>query len=232
MQLVHSKVLLIFTHFQWISHCMVNSWQRIFSLWVRPRRFLSYGHMQERCLFLTSVIVLCVHICILIFICCWETGPFGIFISCILASNSTAWLCTWWSDADGDLHSTDTHRFLAQPLQLPVRAATPSPAGAPIILAPRLPTAVSPMAVTSAGIINGAPPPLMSAPGDGGLMTINPYEHHYPYGLSATPILEYSHPHHMDPTGGAGMFLRWEMGGRYRDYLPGKLLVDVGAAVG
>ena len=93
-------------------------------------------------------------------------------------------------------------------MQLPMRAATPNPAGAPIILAPRLPTPVSPMAVTSAGIMNGAPPPLMSAPGDGGLMTINPYEHHYPYGLAATPILEYSHPHHMDPTGGAGMFLR------------------------
>ncbi|XP_076466461.1 KH domain-containing RNA-binding protein QKI-like isoform X1 [Babylonia areolata] len=97
--------------------------------------------------------------------------------------------------------SSHAHRFLAQPLQLPMRAATPSPAGAPIILAPRLPTPVSPMAVSSASIINGAPPPLMSPPGEGGLM-INPFEHHMPYGLTAAPtILEYPH---LDPSGSAG----------------------------
>ncbi|XP_070190626.1 KH domain-containing RNA-binding protein QKI-like isoform X6 [Littorina saxatilis] len=102
------------------------------------------------------------------------------------------------------------HRFLAQPLhQMQMRTATSSPAGAPIILAPRLQQQMpqmSQIAVSSASMMNGAPPPLMSPPGDGGMpqgMLFNPYEHHYPMGLSAAPtILEY--PHHLDPTGAAG----------------------------
>ncbi|XP_070190623.1 KH domain-containing RNA-binding protein QKI-like isoform X3 [Littorina saxatilis] len=104
----------------------------------------------------------------------------------------------------------DAHRFLAQPLhQMQMRTATSSPAGAPIILAPRLQQQMpqmSQIAVSSASMMNGAPPPLMSPPGDGGMpqgMLFNPYEHHYPMGLSAAPtILEY--PHHLDPTGAAG----------------------------
>ncbi|XP_070190625.1 protein held out wings-like isoform X5 [Littorina saxatilis] len=106
--------------------------------------------------------------------------------------------------------SSHAHRFLAQPLhQMQMRTATSSPAGAPIILAPRLQQQMpqmSQIAVSSASMMNGAPPPLMSPPGDGGMpqgMLFNPYEHHYPMGLSAAPtILEY--PHHLDPTGAAG----------------------------
>ncbi|XP_070190622.1 KH domain-containing RNA-binding protein QKI-like isoform X2 [Littorina saxatilis] len=109
-----------------------------------------------------------------------------------------------------EFNSKDAHRFLAQPLhQMQMRTATSSPAGAPIILAPRLQQQMpqmSQIAVSSASMMNGAPPPLMSPPGDGGMpqgMLFNPYEHHYPMGLSAAPtILEY--PHHLDPTGAAG----------------------------
>ncbi|XP_036367344.1 protein quaking-B isoform X14 [Octopus sinensis] len=73
-------------------------------------------------------------------------------------------------------------RMCAPPLTIPqLRAANPS--GGQIILAPRLPSVA-----TSTGILNGAPPPLVSPP-DPNLM-YNPYE--YPYALAAhTAILEY-----------------------------------------
>ncbi|XP_025098636.1 protein quaking-B-like isoform X3 [Pomacea canaliculata] len=94
------------------------------------------------------------------------------------------------------VHHIHAQRFLAQPLQLPMRTATPSPAGAPIILAPRLPHGLM---STTQSIMNSAPPPLVSPTGESGLM-YNPYEHPYPYGLAAPTILEY--PAHIDPTAG------------------------------
>ncbi|KAL8570577.1 hypothetical protein ACOMHN_008934 [Nucella lapillus] len=105
-------------------------------------------------------------------------------------------------------------RFM-QPFQIPMRAAPQSPAGAPIILAPRMHgPPMGPMTVTSTGIFNGAPPPLMSPPGDGGALMYNPYEPHaMPYGLAspATPtVIEYPR---YDPTAAAaaaaaGMLMR------------------------
>lgn len=89
---------------------------------------------------------------------------------------------------------------MAQPLQLPMRAPTPSPAGAPIILAPRMQT----LGVTGAPNMLGSGPPPLVSPGEGGLM-YNPYEHPYPYGLAHPTILEY--PAHLDPAS-AGMFVR------------------------
>ncbi|XP_076445033.1 KH domain-containing RNA-binding protein qki.L-like isoform X2 [Babylonia areolata] len=99
-------------------------------------------------------------------------------------------------------------RFL-QPVQLPMRAATPSPAGAPIILAPRLPPQLAPMTVTSTGIFNGAPPPLVSPPGEAGTLMYNPYEqiqHTVPLSLAAAAtaaptVMEYPR---LDPTAAAG----------------------------
>eukprot|EP00106_Octopus_bimaculoides_P023882 XP_014791324.1 PREDICTED: protein quaking-B-like isoform X7 [Octopus bimaculoides] len=78
--------------------------------------------------------------------------------------------------------STQAPRMCAPPLTIPqLRAANPS--GGQIILTPRLPSVA-----TSTGILNGAPPPLVSPP-DPNLM-YNPYE--YPYALAAhTAILEY-----------------------------------------
>ncbi|XP_036367341.1 protein quaking-B isoform X10 [Octopus sinensis] len=77
---------------------------------------------------------------------------------------------------------SEAPRMCAPPLTIPqLRAANPS--GGQIILAPRLPSVA-----TSTGILNGAPPPLVSPP-DPNLM-YNPYE--YPYALAAhTAILEY-----------------------------------------
>ncbi|XP_076445035.1 KH domain-containing RNA-binding protein QKI-like isoform X4 [Babylonia areolata] len=102
----------------------------------------------------------------------------------------------------------DGARFL-QPVQLPMRAATPSPAGAPIILAPRLPPQLAPMTVTSTGIFNGAPPPLVSPPGEAGTLMYNPYEqiqHTVPLSLAAAAtaaptVMEYPR---LDPTAAAG----------------------------
>ncbi|XP_052830709.1 protein held out wings isoform X12 [Octopus bimaculoides] len=77
---------------------------------------------------------------------------------------------------------SEAPRMCAPPLTIPqLRAANPS--GGQIILTPRLPSVA-----TSTGILNGAPPPLVSPP-DPNLM-YNPYE--YPYALAAhTAILEY-----------------------------------------
>ena len=67
---------------------------------------------------------------------------------------------------------------------------SPTPAGAPLILAPRLPTVSTATTLTQAGVLNGAPPPLVSPTADGtGL--IYPYD---PYALAAgttSPIFEY-----------------------------------------
>ncbi|KAJ8315103.1 hypothetical protein KUTeg_007253 [Tegillarca granosa] len=89
--------------------------------------------------------------------------------------------------------TTQTPRFITAPSQLtaaglPAALRSPTPAGAPIILAPRM----QQIPTSSAGIVNGPPPPLVSAADTAaaaGLM-YNPYE--YPYAISpAAAILEY-----------------------------------------
>ena len=79
---------------------------------------------------------------------------------------------------------------------------SPTPAGAPLILAPRMPNIVT----SSAGLISGGPPPPLVSPNDATGATsliYNPYSE-YPYGLApAASIIEY--PSHLDQTA-AGMF--------------------------
>ena len=85
-------------------------------------------------------------------------------------------------------------RFLAHPMHLPMRSAPISPAGAPIILTPRLPGALGAhFAAMSAGNINGCMPPLVSPPRDAASIVLSPYEAAYaPYTLSNAPtIFEY-----------------------------------------
>ncbi|XP_041354922.1 protein quaking-B-like isoform X6 [Gigantopelta aegis] len=61
---------------------------------------------------------------------------------------------------------------------------SPTPAGPPIIFAPRMQS----VNTSSPGLMNGAPPPLMS-PADMGIMCGNPYD--FPYTLAPTTLLEY-----------------------------------------
>lgn len=118
--------------------------------------------------------------------------------------------------------STDQARFLAQPLAIQMRT---SAVGTPIILTSRLPPPQ--VVATSQASINGAPPPLVSPPGEHASLMYNPYSamsaigtvtspvpsHMDPYGLTtATPsIFEYQT--HMDQAH-AGMFVR-------RDFMTG-----------
>ena len=74
---------------------------------------------------------------------------------------------------------------------------SPTPAGAPIILAPRMPAGLT---ATSAGLMNGGPPPLMS-PSEAGLMY--PYEYQY---AGLPHLLEY--PSAIDQTGAGTSFVR------------------------
>ncbi|BFZ25193.1 hypothetical protein BsWGS_28232 [Bradybaena similaris] len=120
--------------------------------------------------------------------------------------------------------SDDQARFLAQPLAFQMRAPGP---GTQIILAPRLPPPPSQVVATSQANMNGAPPPLVSPPGEHPGLIYNPYStintissmtsgmpsHLDPYGLAgSTPsIIEYQA--HMDQTH-AGMLFR-------RDFLTG-----------
>ena len=79
-------------------------------------------------------------------------------------------------------------RMVAPHLTIPPSMRSPTPQGAPIILAPRMQHMSTATATSTAGLLNGGPPPLMT-PAEAGL--IYPYE--YPYGL-ATPtaaLLEY-----------------------------------------
>lgn len=69
--------------------------------------------------------------------------------------------------------------------QIQPQLRSPTPAGAPIILAPRMPQFTSP--TSAAGLVNGGPPPLVS-PAEAGLLY--PYSE-YPYGLSPTTLFEY-----------------------------------------
>lgn len=92
---------------------------------------------------------------------------------------------------------SEAARFITSPMAgltaLP-QLRSPTPAGAPLILAPRMPmgiqTSQAPSAATTA-YLNGGPPPLVSPTetANQGLM-YNPYE--YPFSLTpGTAILEY-----------------------------------------
>ena len=77
--------------------------------------------------------------------------------------------------------SSSEHARFLQPLAIQMRAQAPG--GQPMILAPRLPPPQSMVAVSQPmSIGNGAPPPLVSPPGEapGGLM-------YNPYTVSAMP---------------------------------------------
>ncbi|XP_013091173.2 protein quaking-B-like isoform X7 [Biomphalaria glabrata] len=100
-------------------------------------------------------------------------------------------------------------RFLTQPLAIQMR--TPTPTGAPIILAPRLPSQVM---ATNQPSMNGAPPPLVSPSGEHTGLVYNPYAMSIgqglhsamdPYGLaSGTPsIFEYQT--HLEQTQAGGV---------------------------
>ncbi|KAK0052617.1 protein quaking-like isoform X3 [Biomphalaria pfeifferi] len=105
---------------------------------------------------------------------------------------------------------SDEHtRFLTQPLAIQMR--TPTPTGAPIILAPRLPSQVM---ATNQPSLNGAPPPLVSPSGEHTGLVYNPYAMSIgqglhsamdPYGLaSGTPsIFEYQT--HLEQTQAGGV---------------------------
>ncbi|XP_013091169.1 KH domain-containing RNA-binding protein QKI-like isoform X3 [Biomphalaria glabrata] len=107
------------------------------------------------------------------------------------------------------LANTEHTRFLTQPLAIQMR--TPTPTGAPIILAPRLPSQVM---ATNQPSMNGAPPPLVSPSGEHTGLVYNPYAMSIgqglhsamdPYGLaSGTPsIFEYQT--HLEQTQAGGV---------------------------
>jgi protein quaking len=105
-------------------------------------------------------------------------------------------------------------RILGPPLAMPPQLRSPTPAGAPIILAPRMASLaqMSPT-VTSAGLLNNGPPPLVS-PADTGLV----YGHYDPYAaaMAHATLLEYPG---LDQTGaGAVPKLRRTVGMREHPY--------------
>jgi hypothetical protein len=72
---------------------------------------------------------------------------------------------------------------------------TPGPTGAPILLAPRLPPPQAVVA-TSQPSMNGAPPPLVSPPGEPQGLMYNPYAAVSAVGTVTSPM-----PSHVDPYG-------------------------------
>ena len=77
-------------------------------------------------------------------------------------------------------------RMLQAGMALPPSMRSPQPAGAPIILAPRMPTLSQAQTMGTTGLINSMPPPLVS-PHEAGLV----YPGYDPYGLSSPSLLEY-----------------------------------------
>ncbi|CAC5393239.1 QKI [Mytilus coruscus] len=99
---------------------------------------------------------------------------------------------------------SEAHRMIATTSPLTGVQQTlrsPGPAGAPLILAPRMQN----IPTSSAGLISGPPPPLVSPTDASGAASLiyNPYSD-FPYGYSpAASIIEY--PSHLDQTAaGAG----------------------------
>ncbi|KAL3882216.1 hypothetical protein ACJMK2_028581 [Sinanodonta woodiana] len=91
------------------------------------------------------------------------------------------------------LRFDQAQRFITSPLALQQTLRSPTPTGAPIILAPRMPTMPTALHTSSgntAGLMNGAPPPLISPTEAPSGLIYNPYE--YPYSFSpATAIFDY-----------------------------------------
>lgn len=95
---------------------------------------------------------------------------------------------------------TEAARFITSPLAgmtaIP-QLRSPTPAGAPIILAPRMPVGIqtsqaqAAAAQASTAYLNGGPPPLVSPTETGSQgLVYNPYE--YPFSIApGTAILEY-----------------------------------------
>ena len=79
---------------------------------------------------------------------------------------------------------------------MPPQMRSPTPQGAPIILAPRMQTLAG-----SPGLLNGGPPPLVS-PAEAGLL----YPYDYPYGLAQATLLEY--PPGVDQSGAGTSYVR------------------------
>lgn len=102
------------------------------------------------------------------------------------------------------MNGHEAHRMIATTSPLTGVQQTlrsPGPAGAPLILAPRMQN----IPTSSAGLISGPPPPLVSPTDASGAASLiyNPYSD-FPYGYSpAASIIEY--PSHLDQTA-AGMF--------------------------
>lgn len=108
--------------------------------------------------------------------------------------------------------STQSARILGPPLAMPPQLRSPTPAGAPIIIAPRMAGLQQMTATSTAGLLNGGPPPLVS-PADHNLI----YGHYDPYAAMAhAALLEYPG---LDQTGaGAVPKLRRTVGVREHPY--------------
>lgn len=78
-------------------------------------------------------------------------------------------------------------RMMQPGLAMPPNMRSPQPAGAPIILAPRMPNMSQAQSLVTSGLMNSMPPPLVS-PHEASMMA---YGHYDPYGLSQHSILEY-----------------------------------------
>ncbi|XP_063402831.1 KH domain-containing RNA-binding protein qki.L-like isoform X8 [Mytilus trossulus] len=96
------------------------------------------------------------------------------------------------------MNGHEAHRMIAttSPLGGIQQMRSPGPAGAPLILAPRMQN----IPTSSAGLIGGPPPPLVSPTDASGAASLiyNPYSD-FPYGYSpAASIIEY--PSHLDQT--------------------------------
>lgn len=97
------------------------------------------------------------------------------------------------------IHFSEAARFITSPMAgltaIP-QLRSPTPAGAPLILAPRMPVGIQTTQATapsaaSTAYLNGGPPPLVSPTETSSQgLVYNPYE--YPFSLTpGTAILEY-----------------------------------------
>ena len=94
------------------------------------------------------------------------------------------------------------HHRLMSPHMLPPTMRSPTPAGAPIILAPRMQSLSTATATSTAAMMNGGPPPLMT-PAEAGL--IYPYD--YQFGL-APALLEYPTAAQLEQSGAGTSYVR------------------------
>lgn len=113
----------------------------------------------------------------------------------------------------------ELQRMMQPPMTMPPQMRSPTPQGAPIILAPRMPHGlnVSQAQTMSNAMMNGAPPPLIS-PADGSF--IYPYD---PYSLAAmsvnqSQLLEYHANLEQSAVGAVPKLRRTAMGVREHPY--------------